>query len=151
MKSLLLIAVLGVSRLATYADDETDCEGNTVVCEMSGSKIARGFNLLRFRLDLAKTAMRAKRKDSCQVEAQAAVALSIGLPKFRQKLKDAAEWEPGRSYQTRWDGTLAEEPAFAKIAAMGAEARKLFTDCGGKTMKTTDADETAFQPREDVE
>jgi hypothetical protein len=117
------------------------------VCEVSGSKFARGINVAHFRLDEA-TKAKGTDKGLCAEAARLAVATSRGALKLRKTLKANDEWVDGKSYKTRYDGKLSETAAVSALTKLGADALKVHVACGGtKTPTTTDAEETAFLPK----
>jgi hypothetical protein len=120
------------------------------VCENSPSKGAKAFNTLRYRLDEAKKLKDENKLGDCRAATYEAVALSRGLPWFRETRKKYDYWTEGNTYLTRYDGELSEDAVFSKAKTYGEEAEKLHAECGGSaSLDTREEDERAVFPTED--
>jgi hypothetical protein len=115
--------------------NECGSHGETV-CEASGSKGARGFNYMRFRLDEAKKYQKSN-KEACLISSFAAVATARGVKKFRAGRIAKKKWSPGLTYKTRFDGELSEEELFARVDEVEKEALALHAKCGGESPLVT--------------
>lgn len=116
---------------------------DNLVCEASGSNTALALNIIHFRLDEARKAQKAGKKDVCRDASQVAAATSQGVTKYRTAQKVKKEWSDGLVYQTR-AGTLPEAKAFEFVDKSLKEATKLFKACGGKELKTDEVQEREF-------
>lgn len=115
-------------------------------CEATGSAVARGINVVHYRLAEARTLHAAGKPDDCQTAALEAVAVARGLPRWRQYMKlNVATWKDHAGFRTRFDGVLDEDAAFATAAQLGTEAEAVYAECGGAGgAPTTAAQEQSF-------
>ncbi len=110
--------------------NECGTHGVETVCEASGSKGARGFNVARFRLDEAKKYQKSN-KEACRISSFAAVATARGLKKFRAGRIKKNNWAPGLTYKTRFDGKLSEKELFEMVDEIEEEGLAVHKKCGG--------------------
>jgi hypothetical protein len=118
-----------------FKPSECGTYGN-IGCEASGSKVAKGFNYIRYRLDEAKK-FEKEDPESCQISSFAAVATARGLVKFRNARKAKNQWSTGVTYKTRYEGNLGEAEVFEKSAKYEKEAEALHAKCGGASPLVT--------------
>jgi hypothetical protein len=117
----------------------------TLACEATGNAAARGINVVHYRLAEARRLQSAHKPVECQQAALEAIAVSRGLPRWRQYAKlNVAQWVDHAGYRTRFDGTLDEDTLFATAASLGTEAERIFSACGGGSGATTAAQEQSF-------
>lgn len=121
-----------------------ECGMPNLLCEALGSKVARGINIVHYRIEEAKTAQAAGKKPVCQDAARAAAATASGVSKFRDQQKAAHNWNTRYPYKTRYDGTLDEQALFARLAEYKKAAEGLFKSCGGSKLAFTPDEEMAF-------
>lgn len=123
------------------------CGGRgAVACEASGNAAVHGINVVHYRLAEARTLHAAGKDPECQRAALEAIAVSRGLPRWRQYASlNANQWKTYPRYRTRFDGILDEEALFAAATALGEEAQAVYAECGGATpAKTEVAQEQSF-------
>jgi hypothetical protein len=123
------------------------CGGSgKLACEAGGNAAARAINVVHYRLAEAK-GLQAKHDDEkCRQAALEAIAVSRGLPRYRQYKKlNVHQWTDNLVYKTRFDGTLDEDTLFATATTLGTEAESVYAACGGEVnAKTKPADEQSF-------
>lgn len=117
---------------SNWEQKPSECGGpaGRVVCEASGSKGAKAFNYIRYRLDEAKQ-WEKKEPEACQISTFFAVATARGVKKFREGRIAKKQWTPGLLYKTRYEGELDEKALFAKVDEYEKEALALHKKCGG--------------------
>jgi len=121
------------------------CGGDNFGCEATGNNAAHGIDVVHFRLAEARAAQAANKPDACQAAALEAIAVSRGLPRWRQYAKlNTRGWHDVAAYRTRFDGILDEDTLFATAASLGNDAEAAYSACGGATAKTTAEDEQSF-------
>jgi hypothetical protein len=140
VKGQRCVTVVHHARL-TVALDACGSRGH-IACESSGNAAAHGLELVRKGLDEA----RRLQGEACQQASLQAIAVSRGMPRWRQYMQlNTAKWKGAPRYRTRKDGILDEDALFARAAQLGAEALALHADCGGAANpKTTAAQEQVF-------
>jgi hypothetical protein len=122
--------------------DDCGAIGRGFTCEAAGNGAARAINVVHFRLAEAKRLQAAGQADGCQKAALEAIAVSRGLPRWRQfKKLNVDEWKDKLVYKTRFDGMLDEDALFARVVALGHDAEELYATCGGAANPTTDAEQ----------
>lgn len=118
--------------------------GGLGTCEAAGNPTARAINVVHYRLAEAKQLQAAGKQDACQQAALEAVAVSRGLPRWRQYMSlNVGTWKTA-TYKTRFDGVLAEDALFAATARLGAEAEAVHAACGGASPVTDVLQEQSF-------
>jgi len=121
------------------------CGGDNFGCEANGNNAAHGLDVIHFRLAEARTLQAANKSEPCQAAALEAIAVSRGMPRWRQYAKlNVKGWREVAAYRTRFDGILDEDTLFATAASLGSEAEAVFAACGGVSAKTTAEDEQSF-------
>jgi hypothetical protein len=116
-----------------------------VTCEAQGNAAARAVNVAHYRVEEAKRLEAAGNTNDCLEAALEAVAVSRGLPRWRQYAKlNVQRWTDHLIYRTRFDGTLDEDTLFATIAKLGSDAESIYASCGGGTANTTAEQEQSF-------
>ena len=116
-----------------------------VTCEAEGNAAARAINVVHYRLDEAKRLQAARNTADCQQAALEAIAVSRGLPRWRQYAKlNVNRWTDHLVYRTRFDGSLDEDSLFAVVAKLGGDAETIYAGCGGGTATTTAEQEQSF-------
>ena len=121
--------------------DACGSTGDTL-CEASGNAAAHGLNVIRFRLAEARTLQAAGNSEGCQKAALEAVAVSRGMPRWRQYAKlNVGQWRENARYRTRFDGILDEDTLFANAQSLGMDAEAVFATCGGAAGAPTTAEQ----------
>ncbi|MEO6777241.1 MAG: hypothetical protein ABI467_30210 [Kofleriaceae bacterium] len=121
------------------------CGGEGYGCEASGDSAAHGLDVIHLRLAEARTLQAKARPEACQAAALEAIAVSRGMPRWRQYAKlNTRGWHAVVAYRTRFDGILDEDSLFATAASLGGEAAAMFAACGGTAAKTDVTDEQSF-------
>jgi hypothetical protein len=116
-----------------------------LACEAVGDPAARGINVVHYRVVEARGLHAAGKLDECQRAALEAIAVSRGMPRWRQYAKlNARGWISHAGYRTRFDGVLDEDALFAEVTRLGGEAQQIFAACGGTSPTTTAAQEQSF-------
>jgi hypothetical protein len=116
-----------------------------LACEAGGNGAARAINVVHYRLAEAKRLLAANNQADCQKAALEAVAVSRGLPRWRQYAKlNVHKWTDNLSYKTRFDGILDEDALFALVQKLGDAAQSVYASCGGGTPATTPEQEQSF-------
>lgn len=135
-----------VSHFTALAKPLDECGGRgKVTCEAVGNAAAHGINVVHYRLAEARRLEAAGDLPGCQRAALEAIAVAHGLPRWRQYMTlNVATWTAYARYRTRFDGILDEETLFTTAAALGNDARAVYGQCGGATVKTTVAQEQSF-------
>jgi hypothetical protein len=136
-----------VARYARKAKHPIDRCGSVgdVTCEADGNPTARAINVAHYRLQEAKRLQTMNNLSDCQQAALEAIAVSRGLPRWRQYEKlNVQKWPENLRYRTRFDGTLDEDMLFATIAKLGEQAQELFASCGGGVATTSAEQEQSF-------
>ncbi len=136
-----------VSHFARLHHPVDGCGGaGGLACEATGNPAARGLNVVHYRLAEARRLQAAGKTTDCQQAALEAVAVSRGLPRWRQYAKlNVGTWDQHSAYRTRFDGTLDEDTLFALAAQLGNEAHDVYTACGGaENAPTTVTQEQSF-------
>lgn len=125
--------------------DECGARGG-VACEASGHPAPHALDVVHFRLAEARTMKTAGDQDKCQKAALEAIAVSRGLPRWRQYVAlNINAWKSYARYRTRFDGWLDEDTLFATAARLGEEALAQYEACGGTPSPKTDvAQEQSF-------
>jgi hypothetical protein len=100
------------------------------VCEGTNNEVT-SFNQASYRLAEAKKLKQAGKQKECRAATWDAVRQAIDTRKEREQHKASNSWRTN-TYATRYDGVLSEKEMFAKNEALEAEARALWTACGGK-------------------
>ena len=121
-----------------------DACGSTgdIVCEAGGNAAAHGLDVVRFRLAEARQLQASGNTDGCQQAALEAIAVSRGLPRWRQYAKlNVGQWPANARYRTRFDGILDEDTLFENAQSLGAEAEAVFATCGGAANAPTTAEQ----------
>lgn len=115
--------------------------GAGITCEATGSAVARGINVVHYRLAEARALHAAGKADDCQTAALEAIAVARGMPRWRQYMKlNVATWKDLAGFRTRFDGVLDEDTVFATVANLGAAAESLYAECGGAVGAPTTVD-----------
>jgi hypothetical protein len=113
-----------------------------LACEATGNAAARAINVVHYRVVEARALEAARKTDDCQKAALEAVAVSRGLPRWRQYSKlNVRTWVDHPGYRTRFDGTLGEDALFAEVARLGGEAQQAYAACGGAPNAPTTAEQ----------
>lgn len=117
----------------------------TTACEATGDAATHGINVVRYRLAEARRLQTAGDTAGCQQAALEAVAVSRGMPRWRQYASlNTDQWKAWPRYRTRFDGTLDEDSLFALAIALGSDAQDVYASCGGTSPTTNVADEQSF-------
>ncbi|MGE0551711.1 MAG: hypothetical protein AB7O24_26455 [Kofleriaceae bacterium] len=112
------------------------------VCEATGNAAARGINVVHYRLAEARWLQAAGKASECQKAAKEAIAVSRGMPRWRQYAAlNTTTWDETAIYRTRFDGVLNEESLFATVAKLGSEAEAIYSACGGEAKAATTVDD----------
>ena len=120
------------------------CAGHgEIACEAAGNPAAHGLDVVHYRLAEARRLHAAHDDAACERAATEAIAVSRGLPRWRQYLTlNVNKWPAFARYRTRADGVLDEDGLFERATALGLEAA---TACGGQLApRTTAAHEQSF-------
>jgi hypothetical protein len=121
------------------------CGGDNFGCEATGNNAAHGLDIIHFRLAEARELQAANKPEQCQAAALEAIAVSRGMPRWRQYAKlNTRSWHDVAAYRTRFDGILDEDTLFATAASLGSDAETVFSACGGVSPKTVAEDEQSF-------
>ncbi|MGE0868413.1 MAG: hypothetical protein AB7P03_07625 [Kofleriaceae bacterium] len=113
-----------------------------LVCEATGNAAARGINVVHYRVAEARRLKAAGKLSECQQAAKEAIAVSRGMPRWRQYMAlNTGAWDERARYRTRFDGVLDEQELFAAVATLGSEAAAIYADCGGGVKADTTVDE----------
>jgi hypothetical protein len=121
------------------------CGGDNYGCEATGNNAAHGLDLIHFRLAEARELQAAHKQEPCQAAALEAIAVSRGMPRWRQYAKlNTRGWHDVAAYRTRFDGILDEDTVFATAASLGTDAESVYAACGGASAKTVAEDEQSF-------
>lgn len=121
------------------------CGGDNFGCEANGDNAAHGIDVIHFRLAEARALQAANKPEQCQAAALEAIAVSRGMPRWRQYAKlNVKGWHEVAAYRTRFDGFLDEDTLFATAASLGSDAEAVYAACGGASAKTTAEDEQSF-------
>lgn len=121
------------------------CGGENYGCEATGNNAAHGIDVIHFRLAEARELQAANKHEQCQAAALEAIAVSRGMPRWRQYAKlNVKGWHDVAAYRTRFDGILDEDTLFATAATLGSDAEGVFSACGGASAKTVAEDEQSF-------
>ena len=113
-----------------------------VACEATGNPAARGINVVHYRLAEARQLQAAGKLAECQQAALEAIAVSRGMPRWRQYAKlNVEHWPKAAAYRTRFDGTLDEDALFAAAATLGSAAESVYAACGGPAGAPTKPDQ----------
>ena len=122
------------------------CAGTgEIACEAAGNAAAHGENVVHFRLAEAHRLQADGKTTECQQAALEAIAVSRGMPRWRQYAKlNVHEWGKAALFRTRFDGVLDEDALFATAASLGAEAEQVYAACGGGEPKTSAEQEQSF-------
>ena len=121
------------------------CGGDNYGCEATGNNAAHGIDVVHFRLAEARALQTANKPEACQAAALEAIAVSRGLPRWRQYAKlNTRAWHDVAAYRTRFDGILDEDSLFATAASLGSDAEAVYLACGGASAKTVAEDEQSF-------
>jgi hypothetical protein len=125
--------------------DECGASPKGITCEAAGNGAARAINVVHYRVVEAKRLKAAGKADGCQQAALEAIAVSRGLPRWRQYKKlNVAEWNDKLVYKTRFDGLLGEDALFDAVTLLGSEAEAIYAACGGTGATTTVEQEQSF-------
>lgn len=100
------------------------------VCEGVNNEVT-SFNQAAYRVAEAKKLKQAGKQKECRAASWDAVRQAVDTRKEREQHKASNSWKTN-TYATRYDGVLSEKEMFAKNEALEAEARSLWTACGGK-------------------
>jgi hypothetical protein len=100
------------------------------VCEGEDNEVT-DFNVASYRVAEAKRLKQAHKDADCRAASWDAVRQTVENRKERKRKMDNNDWKE-KTYATRYDGVLSEKDMFAKNDALEAEARALWTACGGK-------------------
>lgn len=121
------------------------CGGDNYGCEATGNNAAHGIDVVHFRLAEARALQTENKPEACQAAALEAIAVSRGLPRWRQYAKlNTRTWHDVAAYRTRFDGILDEDSLFATAASLGSDAEAVYLACGGTSAKTVAEDEQSF-------
>jgi hypothetical protein len=121
------------------------CGGDNDGCEATGNNATHGIDVVHFRLAEAHALQAENKSEACQAAALEAIAVSRGLPRWRQYAKlNTRAWHEVAAYRTRFDGILDEDNLFATAASLGSDAEAVYLACGGATAKTVAEDEQSF-------
>ncbi len=143
-EKLRCVTVSHYTRSLRHALDGCGADGS-LACEATGNAAARGINVVHYRLAEARHLESAGDKSGCQQAALEAIAVSRGLPRWRQYAKlNVDKWVNHAGYRTRYDGTLDEDTLFATAASLGSEAETVYAACGGNAPQTTPEQEQSF-------
>ncbi|HEY4058659.1 MAG TPA: hypothetical protein VGM39_18730 [Kofleriaceae bacterium] len=103
-----------------------------VACEAMGHPAPHALDVVHFRLAEARAMQAAGDHDTCQRAALEAIAVSRGLPRWRQYVAlNINAWRSYPRYRTRFDGWLDEDALFATAAKLGEDALAQYQACGG--------------------
>lgn len=100
------------------------------VCEPTNNEVT-SFNEVSYRVTEAKKLKSAGKDQDCRAASWQAVFQAVDTRKERERFVADGTWK-SKTYATRYDGILSEKEMFAKNDALEAEARGLWTACGGK-------------------
>jgi hypothetical protein len=100
------------------------------VCEGTNNEVT-SFNQASYRVAEAKRLKQAGKQKECRAASWDAVRQAVDTRKERERFVADKSWKT-KTYATRYDGMLSEKEMFAKNDALEAEARALWTACGGK-------------------
>jgi hypothetical protein len=121
------------------------CGGENFGCEATGNSAAHGLDVIHFRLAEARALQAANKPEACQAAALEAIAVSRGMPRWRQYAKlNTRGWHDVAAYRTRFDGILDEDTLFATAASLGSDAEAIYGACGGASAKTVAEAEQSF-------
>ena len=98
-------------------------------CEGVNNEVT-SFNRMTYRVNEAKRLKGSKDKE-CRAAVWDAVHEAVDARKDRERQIANRDWK-SQTYATRYDGVMSEKELFAKFEAREAEARALWTACGGK-------------------
>lgn len=141
---LRCVAVSHYTKRVRRPLDSCGSQGDTA-CEASHSDAAHGINVVHYRLLEARRLQAEHKETECLQAALEAIAVARGMPRWRQYMSlNTTKWKPVKRYRTRFDGTLDEDALFATAIALGAEAERVYADCGGGRPKTSAKDEQSF-------
>jgi hypothetical protein len=101
------------------------------VCEGGSNNEVTSFNTASYRVTEAKRLKQEGKDKECRAASWDAVRQAIDTRKVRERFLKDKTWK-SYTYATRYDGMLNEKELFAKNDALEAEARSLWTACGGK-------------------
>jgi hypothetical protein len=118
-----------------YSRDHEDFDrcraGNPfAVCEGTNNEVT-SFNQASYRVAEAKRLKRDGNGNDCRAATWDAVRQAVDTRKERERHVADKRWKT-KTYATRYDGMLSEKEMFARNDALEAEARALWTACGGK-------------------
>ena len=98
--------------------------------------------MVHYRLAEARRLKAARKTADCQQAALEAIAVSRGMPRWRQYMTlNVGNWDDQAMYRTRFDGFLDEEMLFAAVASLGTEAEQVYRACGGPDRPQTTAEQ----------
>ncbi|MBC7977066.1 MAG: hypothetical protein H7138_18980 [Myxococcales bacterium] len=100
------------------------------VCEGENNEVT-SFNQASYRVAEAKRLQQKAKNKECRISSWDAVRQAVDTRKERERFVADKTWKT-KTYATRYDGMLNEPQMFAKNEALEAEARTLWTTCGGK-------------------
>lgn len=99
------------------------------VCESTNNEVT-SFNQASYRVAEARRLKREGKDDDCRAASWDAVRQAVDTRKERERFVADKSWKT-KTYATRYDGMLSEKEMFARNDALEAEARALWTACGG--------------------
>ncbi len=116
-----------------------------IACEATRNDAVHGINVVHYRLAEARQLHAAGKDTACQQAALEAIAVSRGLPRWRQYVSlNTNAWKSFARYRTRFDGVVDEDTLFTTAAGLGTQAEAVYAECGGGNPKTIAAQEQSF-------
>jgi hypothetical protein len=143
-EKLVCAKVARYARSPRHPNDRCGGIGD-VTCEAAGNPTARAINVVHYRLAEARSLQKLANTAGCQQASLEAIAVSRGLPRWRQYAKlNVNRWTDNLLYRTRFDGTLDEDTLFATVGKLGGDAEAVYASCGGGTATTAAEQEQSF-------
>lgn len=121
------------------------CDGVKLECEAANKVIPVALNVARYRLDESKKAGDNGEPELCREAARRGTATLVDIQKMIAE-DDAKQGKlTGVKFKLKSPARpLSPEELYALMPKMEAEGRALFTTCGGKELKFTDAEASEY-------